>query len=163
MNRLLLLKNQLSASSNLTFTKLTTESVENGTIGVVTLNAQKELNALSKIMSQELLLAFSTFSEDPKIKVIILKSAIKKAFCAGANIKELSSITVESQSQNDYFETVERAFNSCKKPIIALVNGIAVGGGFEIALSSDIILMSEEARFGLPEINLGVIPCIGGT
>mmetsp|Transcript_39652 Transcript_39652/g.35402 ORF Transcript_39652/g.35402 Transcript_39652/m.35402 type:complete len:109 (-) Transcript_39652:337-663(-) len=73
------------------------------------------------------------------------------------------NITPESQVSKDYFGTIDEAFQKCNKPIISLVNGVALGGGLELALASDIILMAEDARIGLPEITLGVIPGIGGT
>lgn len=164
MERLTLLRNQLSGSTNPNgYTRVQVERIEDGQIGVIRMNSPKDLNALSKEMKDNLIRALGEFSMDNKVKVIILKSELPKAFCAGASIAEFPSTTFETQNLLDIFEDIEYGFERCKKPIIAAINGVALGGGFEIALASDVIIMSEEAKLGLPELRLGLIPGIGGT
>ena len=92
-----------------------------------------------------------------------MQSDLPKAFCAGANIKEFVDLTSELYSQNDVFEPLSTVLSTFRKPLIAAINGVAFGGGFELALSADILICSDEARFALPEIKLGLIPGIGGT
>jgi enoyl-CoA hydratase/carnithine racemase len=95
--------------------------------------------------------------------VIVLQSKLKKAFCAGANIKEFTGKKSSDFVNNDIFAKIHDTFYNAEKPIIAGVNGVALGGGCELALLCDMIFCSEEARFALPELRLGLIPGIGGT
>jgi len=163
MERITLLKNHLSSQTPKRYTKVQTETLDDGKIGVISLNSPKDLNALSKELKTEIVDALQVFSTDKKVRVIILRTELPKAFCAGASIAEFPLTTLETQNLADIFEDIEYGFERCKKPIIAAINGVALGGGFEVALACDMILMSEEARLGLPELRLGLIPGIGGT
>ncbi len=130
-------------------------------IGFVTLNRPKVLNALSHALMQDLVEALEAFDRDNSIRVIIL-TGNERAFAAGADIKEMSDETTVSIMLKDKFATWDRV-RQVKKPIIAAVSGYALGGGCELAMSCDIIVASETAQFGQPEINIGVIPGAGGT
>jgi enoyl-CoA hydratase len=132
-----------------------------GLIGTVVLNRPKVLNALNRKMVREVVEAFETFEQDESIRVIVL-TAKGRAFAAGADIDEMAeddSIRLELLNQ---FEDWDR-LNTIKKPIIGAINGIALGGGFELALCCDILFVTEGSKFGFPEVNLGVMPGAGGT
>ena len=94
---------------------------------------------------------------------MVILSNVAKAFCAGANIKEFEGKSSSDFTNNDIFKELHDTLYNAKKPILSGVNGVALGGGFELALLTDVIFASEKARFGLPELNLGLIPGIGGT
>jgi enoyl-CoA hydratase len=130
-------------------------------VGIVTLNRPAELNALSTAVIAEVADALSAFDRDPDIGCLVLTGAGEKAFAAGADIKEMAE-----QSPIDMllgsFDAWER-LRRLHKPLIAAVGGYALGGGCELALHCDLIVASENARFGQPEINLGIIPGAGGT
>lgn len=130
-------------------------------VGIVTLNRPNVLNALSHELMDELVKALEEFDRDEQIRVIILTGS-ERAFAAGADIKEMSDETTISIMQKDRFATWDRVKN-IKKPIIAAVSGFALGGGCELVMTCDIIVASETAQFGQPEINIGVIPGAGGT
>jgi enoyl-CoA hydratase len=130
-------------------------------VGIVTLNRPKELNALNFQLVRELADAFEAFDRDETIGCIVLTGAGEKAFAAGADIKEMAD-----KSPIDMFTGGFEAWERIKrvhKPVIAAVNGYALGGGCELALHCDIIIASENARFGQPEIGIGIIPGAGGT
>jgi enoyl-CoA hydratase len=143
----------------LTYQNITT-AVEDQ-IGIVTLNRPKVLNALNHELMDELVKALDAFDRDDNIRVIVLTGS-ERAFAAGADIKEMSDETTISIMDKDRFSTWDRIKN-VKKPIIAAVSGYALGGGCELVMNCDIIIASETAQFGQPEINLGVIPGAGGT
>ena len=130
-------------------------------IGIVTLNRPTVLNALSHDLMDELVKALEEFDKDENIRVIILTGS-ERAFAAGADIKEMSDETTISILNKDRFATWDRVRN-IKKPIIAAVSGFALGGGCELVMTCDMIVASETAQFGQPEINIGVIPGAGGT
>jgi enoyl-CoA hydratase len=130
-------------------------------IGIVTLNRPTVLNALSHDLMDELVKALEEFDKDENIRVIILTGS-ERAFAAGADIKEMSDETTISIMNKDRFATWDRV-RSIKKPIIAAVSGFALGGGCELVMTCDMIVASETAQFGQPEINIGVIPGAGGT
>lgn len=130
-------------------------------IGIVSLNRPGVLNALSHELMGELVKALEEFDRDDNIRVIILTGS-ERAFAAGADIKEMSDETTISIMNKDQFATWDR-IRLIKKPIIAAVSGFALGGGCELVMSCDIIVASESAQFGQPEINIGVIPGAGGT
>ncbi|HEY9772333.1 MAG TPA: enoyl-CoA hydratase-related protein [Planktothrix sp.] len=130
-------------------------------IAIVTLNRPKALNALNHELMDELVNALEGYDRDPQIHVIILTGG-ERAFAAGADIKEMSEETTIGIMLKDRFATWDRIRN-IKKPIIAAVSGYALGGGCELVMNCDIIIASESAQFGQPEINLGVIPGAGGT
>jgi enoyl-CoA hydratase len=132
-----------------------------GEIGIATLNRPNVLNALSHDLMDELVTALEEFDRNEAVKVIILTGS-EKAFAAGADIKEMSEETTVSIMLKDRFATWDRVRN-IRKPIIAAVSGYALGGGCELVMNCDIIIASETAQFGQPEINIGVIPGAGGT
>ncbi len=130
-------------------------------VGIVRLNRPQALNALSHELMAELVDALEAFDRDDQIRVIILTGS-DRAFAAGADIKEMAEESTVSIMLKDQFATWDRV-KEIKKPIIAAVSGFALGGGCELAMTCDIIIASETAQFGQPEINLGVIPGAGGT
>jgi enoyl-CoA hydratase len=130
-------------------------------IGIVTLNRPQVLNALSHELMGELTQALEAFDRDENVRAIVLTGS-ERAFAAGADIKEMSDETSISIMLKDQFATWDKVKN-VKKPIIAAVSGFALGGGCELAMTCDIIVASESAQFGQPEINIGVIPGAGGT
>ena len=130
-------------------------------IGIVTLNRPKELNALNFHLVNELADALEAFDHDDEIRCIVLTGAGEKAFAAGADIKEMSDKSPIDMMLGG-FESWNRIRN-VHTPLIAAVGGYALGGGCELAMHCDMIVASENARFGQPEIKLGVIPGAGGT
>lgn len=166
MNRLVLLSRSLSAAqcSGAEEKPVTiTYEGEDQEIGIISLSYASNMNALNEVMRAGLTNAVKSLERDPKIKVICLRSTLPKVFCAGANIKDLVTLSHEKILNEDIFREVYLALNSCRKPLIAAINKLALGGGFEIALLCDIIICSEDAQIGLPEIKLGLMPGIGGT
>ena len=160
MQRLQNLSNNLTSSqapATLTF------SPTNRSIAIITMYNQKNYNALNAAMRQSLISCFRSAQQDPQVKVVCFRSGHAKTFCAGANIKELAGTNHEHWINYDMFEELDLVMRTFKKPIVCAVNRLALGGGFELALHSDIILADEKAQFGLPEIKLGVFPGIGGT
>ena len=139
-------------------------SSENG-IGQITINRPSKLNALNVATIQELHDAFQSLDESSETRVIILTGEGEKAFVAGADISEFANFSVEEgaqlsqQGQELLFDFVE----NLKTPVIAAVNGFALGGGLELAMSCHFRIASDNAKMGLPEVSLGVIPGYGGT
>ena len=133
-------------------------------VAVITINRPDKLNALNHDTLGELRMAIATAGENADVDVIILTGAGEKAFVAGADIKELAAQdAVSGQRFALYGQDVFSSIEQCPKPVIAAVNGFALGGGCELALSCHIRIASENAKFGQPEVNLGVIPGYGGT
>ncbi|WPN49793.1 MULTISPECIES: enoyl-CoA hydratase [unclassified Pseudomonas] len=132
-----------------------------GRVGLITLNRPQALNALNAQIIGELNHALDGLEADSNIGCIVLTGS-KKAFAAGADIKEMAELTYPQIYLDDLFSDSDRVANR-RKPIIAAVNGFALGGGCELALMCDFILAGDNARFGQPEINLGVLPGMGGT
>jgi enoyl-CoA hydratase len=130
-------------------------------VGVVTLNRPKELNALNNQLVGELAEALQEFEGDEEIRCIVITGAGEKSFAAGADIKEMSDKS-PIQMMLGGFEAWRR-IRRIHKPLIAAVGGYALGGGCELAMHCDMIVASENARFGQPEILLGVMPGAGGT
>jgi enoyl-CoA hydratase len=130
-------------------------------IGIVTLNRPKELNALNNQLVAELADALETFDRDETVHCIVITGAGDRAFAAGADIKEMSDKSPIDMMLGG-FESWGR-IRRIRTPLIAAVGGYALGGGCELAMHCDMIVASENARFGQPEINLGVIPGAGGT
>jgi enoyl-CoA hydratase len=130
-------------------------------VGIVTLNRPKELNALNFQLVKELADALEEFDRDEAIGCIILTGAGEKAFAAGADIKEMADKSPIDMMQGG-FENWQR-IKHIRTPMIAAVNGYALGGGCELAMHCDMIVASENARFGQPEILIGVMPGAGGT
>lgn len=134
---------------------------QNNRVGIITLNRPRELNALNFQLVQELADALETFDRDENIGCIILTGAGEKAFAAGADIKEMANKSpVEMMTGG--FENWER-IRRIHTPMIAAVQGYALGGGCELALQCDMIVATENARFGQPEITIGIIPGAGAT
>ena len=134
---------------------------KDGAVGILTLNRPQQLNALSSALVKELSLAMEAFDQDEEIRAIVLTGG-EKVFAAGADIKEMVDATPFDERLHGRLVFRDR-INRFSKPIIAAVSGYALGGGCELAMSCDIIIASETARFGQPEINIGVIPGSGGT
>ena len=130
-------------------------------VGLITLNRPKALNALNTQMIAELNLALGQLEKDPAIGCMVITGSAK-AFAAGADIKEMVDLTYPQVFLDDFFSAADR-IASRRKPLIAAVAGYALGGGCELALMCDFIYAADNARFGLPEITLGVLPGIGGT
>ena len=134
---------------------------KDGPISVVTLNRPQALNALSYDLVKDLSLAMQELDRDPDVRVIIVTGG-EKVFAAGADIKEMADRGPFDERLQDRLAYRDQ-INRIAKPVIAAVSGFALGGGCELAMSCDIIIASETARFGQPEVNLGIIPGSGGT
>lgn len=134
---------------------------EKGNVALVTLNRPKALNALCNGLMIELNQAFQTYDKDDKISAIVLTGS-EKAFAAGADIKEMQSNTYANSIRTNFLSDWTNV-TRIQKPIIAAVNGYALGGGCELAMMCDIIYAGDKAKFGQPEIALGTIPGAGGT
>jgi len=131
-------------------------------VALIQLNRPEAMNALNGELLGELACALKKLDADKKVLAIVL-TGNEKAFAAGADIKEMSEKTfVDMYTQNYFVDDIDGLL-ACRKPIIAAVSGFALGGGCELAMMCDFILCSDTAKFGQPEINLGVIPGIGGT
>ena len=146
---------------------LTLENVlyeKKGAIAYVTLNRPKVLNALNRRTWEDLQTAFKDAREDSAIRGVILTGAGDKAFIAGADIGELSRVTaVEAEESSTFGQGVLNVIENLGKPVVAAINGFALGGGCETAMACTIRLATESARFGQPEVKLGVPPGGGGT
>jgi enoyl-CoA hydratase len=141
------------------YTSILTEI--HGRVGLVRLNRPKAMNALNATLRGELMDALSTFDADGNTGAMVI-TGDERAFAAGADIKEMADASAVDMLLNDDISQFDR-LRKIKKPIIAAVSGWCLGGGNELAMSCDMIVASETARFGQPEINLGVIPGAGGT
>lgn len=133
-------------------------------VAFVTINRPDKLNALNAQAKAELKEVFHRLQADPDVDVIVLTGAGEKAFVAGTDIKELKDL--DEASGRAFASGGQAVFNlieNCGKPVIAAVNGYALGGGMELALACHIRVASENAKFGQPEVNLGIIPGYGGT
>ena len=133
-----------------------------GQVGIITLNRPEALNALNSKLCAELIDALAAWERDDGVGCVVLTGA-GRAFAAGADIKEMAPQSYMDVYKSDMFGAFEHAVSAFRKPLIAAVNGFALGGGCELAMLCDFILASEAAKFGQPEINLGVMPGIGGT
>ena len=148
-------------------TALTLENVlyeKRGGIAYVTVNRPKVLNALDQRTWQDLRAAFADARDDADVRGVILTGAGDKAFIAGADIGELAQANaIEAEGSSTYGQEVLNLVENLGKPVIAAINGFALGGGCETAMACTIRIASENARFGQPEVKLGVIPGGGGT
>ena len=131
-------------------------------VGIITLNSQKQLNALNDQLMDELGAALKAFDADEKIGCIILTGS-EKAFAAGADIGAMAKYSFADAYKGDYITRNWEVIRTIRKPIIAAVSGFALGGGCELAMMCDFIIAADNAKFGQPEIKLGVIPGAGGT
>jgi enoyl-CoA hydratase len=132
-----------------------------GAVALITLNRPKALNALNSTVMAELTEVLAAFGKDEAIGAIVLTGS-EKAFAAGADIKEMQGIDFVEAYVNDFISGWE-AIAATRKPMIAAVSGFALGGGCELAMMCDFIIASDTAKFGQPEITLGVIPGMGGS
>ena len=135
---------------------------EGGKVGIVTLNRPKQLNALNDQLMDELGQALKTFDADESIGCIVVTGS-EKAFAAGADIGAMASYSFADVYKGDYITRNWEEIRSVRKPVIAAVSGFALGGGCELAMMCDFIIAADNAKFGQPEIKLGVIPGAGGT
>ena len=135
-----------------------------GAIAYVTLNRPKVLNALNQRTWENLRTAFDDARDDAEVRGVILTGAGDKAFIAGADISELAQVTaVEAEKSSSYGQEVLNLIENLGKPVIAAINGFALGGGCETAMACTIRVATEHAKFGQPEVTLGLIPGGGGT
>ncbi|MCE1061697.1 enoyl-CoA hydratase [Pseudomonas alloputida] len=132
-----------------------------GKVGLITLNRPQALNALNAQIVGEINQVLDQLERDPNIGCVVLTGSAK-AFAAGADIKEMAELQYPQIYVDDLFSDADRIANR-RKPIIAAVSGFALGGGCELAMMCDFILAADNAKFGQPEINLGVLPGMGGT
>jgi enoyl-CoA hydratase len=132
-----------------------------GHVGIATLNRPDKLNALSLTLMEQLVAALEAFDRDENVHVILL-AGNERAFAAGADIGDMAQATPVTQLGGNQFARWDR-INKIAKPIVAAVSGYALGGGCELAMQCDLIVASETAQFGQPEINIGVMPGAGGT
>ena len=142
--------------------ELITTRVEGGQVGVITLNRPKQLNALNSQLMVELGQALKAFDADPAIGCMILTGS-EKSFAAGADIGAMASYSFADVYRDDYITRDWETIRSIRKPVIAAVSGFALGGGCELAMMCDFIIAADNAKFGQPEINLGILPGAGGT
>ena len=131
-------------------------------VGIITLNRPKQLNALNDQLMDELGAALKAFDADEKIGCIILTGS-EKAFAAGADIGAMAKYSFADAYKGDYITRNWEVIRTIRKPVIAAVSGFALGGGCELAMMCDFIIAADNAKFGQPEIKLGVIPGAGGT
>ena len=141
------------------FENILTET--HGKVGLVRLNRPKAMNALNGALMRELMDALQAFDQDPAIGALVI-CGDERAFAAGADIKEMASASTVSMLLSDHIPQFDR-IRQIKKPVIAAVSGWCLGGGCELAMSCDMLVASETAKFGQPEITIGVIPGAGGT
>ena len=132
-----------------------------GKVGLITLNRPRALNALNNQLMREVMDALEIFDQDENIGAMVLTGS-EKIFAAGADIKEMADKSASEMKDRDYTAVFDQ-IRSIRKPVIAAVSGWALGAGCEVALSCDMIVASESAKFGQPEITIGVIPGAGGT
>jgi len=143
----------------MTYTTILTET--RGRVGLITLNRPQAMNALNSQLLAELMDALEAFDKDEAIGAIVITGG-EKAFAAGADIKEMAEASLVEMTTRDPIGLYDHV-RKVRKPLIAAVSGWALGGGCELAMSCDMIVASETAKFGQPEITIGVIPGAGGT
>nr|MBF6602047.1 enoyl-CoA hydratase/isomerase family protein [Sphingorhabdus sp.] len=137
---------------------------QRGAVTLITLNRPQALNALNSQVLEDLIGAFADFEADEKQLCAVLTGSGDKAFAAGADIKEMSEKSAAEFYLEDFFaKWTSDIVKTTRKPWIAAVNGFALGGGCELAMMADFIIASENAKFGQPEIKLGVAPGMGGS
>src|SRR5512134_2964879 len=137
---------------------------QRGAVTLVTLNRPEALNALNSAVLEDLIAAFAAFEADPGQRCAVLTGAGDKAFAAGADIKEMADKPAADFYAGDFFSRwTSHLVKTTRKPWIAAVNGFALGGGCELAMMADFIIAADSAKFGQPEIKLGVAPGMGGS
>ncbi len=143
----------------MTYTSILVETRDR--VGLITLNRPQAMNALNPQLLSELLQALTAFEADPAVGAVVLTGS-ERAFAAGADIKFMAGASSAEMRANGFVEMFE-GLRKIKKPIIAAVSGFALGGGCELAMACDLLVASETAKFGQPEVTIGVIPGGGGT
>jgi enoyl-CoA hydratase len=143
----------------MSYTTILTET--RGRVGLITLNRPQAMNALNGTLLSELMQALAAFDADEAIGAMVITGS-EHAFAAGADIKEMAVATTVEMLTGSFVEQFD-GIRKIKKPVIAAVSGYALGGGCELAMSCDMIVASETAKFGQPEVTIGVIPGAGGT
>jgi enoyl-CoA hydratase len=137
---------------------------DRGAIRTIAINRPDKLNALNRETIGELALAFEQARHDDAVRVVVLAGAGEKAFVAGADISELATLTpIEARERSRQGQSMMRKVETLAKPVIARIQGYALGGGLELAMACHLRVASEKAKIGQPEINLGLIPGFGGT
>jgi enoyl-CoA hydratase len=137
-------------------------AVEAEKVGVITLKRPKALNALNGELMDELGQALKAYDQDPRIACVVITGS-EKAFAAGADISAMAKFTFNEVYQHDFITRNWETIRSIRKPVIAAVSGFALGGGCELAMMCDFIIAADNAKFGQPEIKIGIIPGAGGT
>lgn len=147
-------------AADLTYDTILTS--RDGRVATITLNRPDALNALNSQVMTEVTTAAADFDADPGIGAIIITGAGTKAFAAGADIKEMAELSFSEVFEADFFAAWGR-LGAVRTPLIAAVNGFALGGGCELAMMCDVLIAADTAKFGQPEIKLGVLPGMGGS
>jgi enoyl-CoA hydratase len=142
--------------------EMTEVRTEAGKVGLITLNRPKQLNALNDQLMDELGAALQAFDADPTIGCMVITGS-EKAFAAGADIGAMANYSFADVYKGDYITRNWERIRGIRKPVIAAVSGFALGGGCELAMMCDVIIAADNAKFGQPEIKLGIIPGAGGT
>jgi len=137
-------------------------ATRDGAVGIVTLNRPKALNALNGELLTELVAVLEEWDRDDQVRCVVLTGS-DRAFAAGADIKEMAPQSYMDMYKSNFFAAANDRIANVRKPIVAAVAGWALGGGCELAMLCDFIIAADTAKFGQPEINLGVMPGIGGT
>ncbi|TGJ79833.1 hypothetical protein E0Z10_g8931 [Xylaria hypoxylon] len=132
-------------------------------VAVVQLSRPAKRNALTQAMINRLVTVLDQLDQNEAVRAVVLMGTRKGAFCAGVDISELTKLTPSEAHERRFLSDLNGAFERFSKPIIAAVEGLALGGGFEVALSCDVIFATEDSTFGLPEVSIGTIPGAGGT
>ena len=133
-------------------------------VGIITLNRPEKLNAINQDIMDDLYYLFDAYEEDPEVRVIVLTGGDGKAFCAGGDIEgEIQMDVVGSYHGGIEGNRLNTRIEKCRIPVIAAINGFALGGGCELSMACDIRLASEKAKFGQPEVGLGITPGFAGT
>jgi len=140
----------------------TIKSDTNKSVALIQLNRPDAMNALNSELLGELAAALAAADKDPKVRAIVITGS-EKAFAAGADIKEMSEKSFADMALTDFFAAEANAITATRKPVIAAVAGYALGGGCELAMMCDFIIAADTAKFGQPEINLGIMAGLGGT
>lgn len=133
-----------------------------GPVATIKLNRPEALNALNSVLVREMVSLLSKLEEDDSVRCVVLAGS-DKAFCAGADVKEMAKLSQEEMARSDHLAALWERAARFEKPIIAALSGYALGGGLELAMCCDIIVASEGTKLGQPEINIGIIPGGGGT